>query len=933
MFHLKRIEVIHWDYWQRFSQSLDAGIIAIVGPNGSGKTTLLDAMRTLFALNCSGKRDYKRYVRRADQPYAWLRAVVDNRRIGTFRHPFFPLIEDDVTLICRIRKQGGDWQRQYLIQDGNVPIDERLERSAEWIGVNDYKRRLESAGLTSAIAQVLSLEQGETDRLCEYTPKALLDLVFQVFGDKQVLDAYAQAKSDQREAEAELDKLEGDLAKTRNDHETYRSRANRYLQWRQIKEEEARLVAEIKPRLELMGLVESMRGAESQLEGVQRDMAAKQEELELEQRKLERLRRELAAASETEQRAQREAQIRETAHLAARDAAAATRALLAERDRLQEQTRAEHGADAVKLAHDLVACRARLAEINQVLSQARTRLKDCEDEIPQLAGGKPPAPRYVAEFRAALDESRIAHAMLSEIVEVIDPGWQAAVEALLAPYRHVVLLKRERDRGAAWQIGERLCYRHFVVANRMMAVDATPGSVLEVVRFSAEPPAWLAQLLDRVRRVENAAAGMQLAADQDWITRAGYHRERRGARHIAVAAQDYHFGEAARRARLAALTAERAALAAQIDALNAESRTLEQGVSRDQAALAGFNAAQMLAARGEEFSAAQSRLAEEQQIVEREHTALDAARDAERAAAATVIQARQDAKQNEERIKTLEIALLECNRQLGALADEQQRRHEMAQRLKAGMPPAWHEETALAQLAQEYGSCANVELRLRELAARLANEDWETDERVIAMRDKLAGDLAEKESRAADSRRECERARTLTESARGEYINVLRATIRRYGKNLRELGAKAGIAVEHEMPHLENDDLVLSQAGLIVRFDFDQKGMIGLNDGEASGGQQVMKSLILLIALMMDDERPGGFVFIDEPFAHLDIMNIDRVAAFLRATRAQYLITTPSTHNLNVFAPAQLTLVTHKKRAGERWAPPVAMIRRDAATV
>ena len=89
-----------------------------------------------------------------------------------------------------------------------------------------------------------------------------------------------------------------------------------------------------------------------------------------------------------------------------------------------------------------------------------------------------------------------------------------------------------------------------------------------------------------------------------------------------------------------------------------------------------------------------------------------------------------------------------------------------------------------------------------------------------------------------------------------------------------------------------------------------------------------MKSLILLIALLMDDARPGGFVFIDEPFAHLDVANIDRVGTFLRATRAQYLITTPVTHNANVFAPAQLTLVTRKKQPGNDWAPPIGGLQR-----
>jgi ATPase subunit of ABC transporter with duplicated ATPase domains len=159
---------------------------------------------------------------------------------------------------------------------------------------------------------------------------------------------------------------------------------------------------------------------------------------------------------------------------------------------------------------------------------------------------------------------------------------------------------------------------------------------------------------------------------------------------------------------------------------------------------------------------------------------------------------------------------------------------------------------------------------------------------------------------------------------------VLRATVRRYARSLRALGELANVVVEVDAPVLDNDDATLAQAGLDVRFDFDSKGFIGLNDGDASGGQQVIKSLILLIGLMMEEAGPAGFVFIDEPFAHLDIVNIDRVASFLRATRAQYLITTPVTHNVNVYDPSQLTLVTSKKRPGASWAPPVAQLVRAA---
>ncbi|MGS0755757.1 hypothetical protein ACVBEH_14435 [Roseateles sp. GG27B] len=158
----------------------------------------------------------------------------------------------------------------------------------------------------------------------------------------------------------------------------------------------------------------------------------------------------------------------------------------------------------------------------------------------------------------------------------------------------------------------------------------------------------------------------------------------------------------------------------------------------------------------------------------------------------------------------------------------------------------------------------------------------------------------------------------------------MRATVRRYKKNVQELGELAGVIALAELPQLENDDTVLAQAGLQVRFNFDGKGEVGMNDGEASGGQQVLKSLILLVGLMKDDESAGGFVFIDEPFAHLDVRNIQLVGHFLRSTRAPYLLTTPITHNVEVFEPSEITLVTSKKARGARWAPPIAVLARRA---
>ncbi len=922
MFRLLELEVVHWDYWRRFTVPLEASIVTIVGPNGSGKTTLLDALRTLLALDCSKKRDYKRYARKNSEEFCWLRGVVDNSRSPAGGHPFFPILADKVTLACRIEKKGGDWARQYCIAEGETAI-EQLQENGVWMGVREYQRRLHDAGLTPAITQVLSLEQGQTDKLCELTPKALLDLVFQVFGDKQALERYQEAREHHLATERELKEIDGQLARLGLQIERLTEQVNRYIQWREINQERARLVSEIRPRLEYMQLLDSIRGARAQLTGARREWRTKRAEQAALELRLPMLDAAIATAEAELARVQKNEQAGIAALNAASKEIGGLEQLLRERERLSRLATEAGASDPEAAGKRLGEAERDRAQVAAELTQLHRDLAETEKLLALLEAGRRADPPEVGTMRAGLDGAGIDHDLLPEIVEVLDENWQAAVEAALAPLKHIILLRRDEDRASAWALGEKLRYRHFIVPERAEPPDPTPGSLLEIVRFTRPAPLWLMQTLDRTQRVEDAEAGALLPRGQDWITRVGYLRERRGGRYAGIRPADWHFG----RARLAALKETLTELQGRITGLETQKTGLSGIIDRERAAAMGLDASRALAARAEEFLQAgidlQTARAQAQTLGE-----TLAAMQAERENSNNQLNAARTERNEAVRVRgSLALAIRDIEQTLKR--DDQVNRILRLRHDRTLMPANWrnHDENQALQALWETPSA--VEREIQRIEKRLETEEWITDENVVALRDKLREDYnrqsAEQQRRALEN----VRASDLTDRAREKYIDVLRATVRNYGRNLKALGEIAGVVVESVPPQLANDDVTLSQAGLDVKFDFDRKGFIGMNDGDASGGQQVMKSLILLIALMMEDSRPGGFVFIDEPFAHLDIFNIDRVANFLRATKAQYLITTPITHNLNVYDPSMLTLVTFKKKPGEAWAPTLGKLVRQ----
>ena len=938
MFHIKSLELVHWDYWQRIKNiPLDAKIITIAGQNGSGKTTLLDALRTLFGLDCSMGRTYKHYARHSGQQTAWLRAVVDNKNVGKqlsnrpFRSSGF-FSDDEVTLFCQIQKNGGDWKRQYLMRPGNVQIEEITDAN-DWLGVENYRKRLANAGLSPAMAKVLALEQGETDKLCEYAPRQLLDLVFQVFGDKEVLDAYDEAKRHQRDTEIELKRFETELDASKTNLEGLRLRVANYHQWEDLNKERRNLQEEVLPTLEYHEAREKHGNVSRQMRDARKPLAQADAQLADKRAALAAQAKALTEAQQHETVLEQESTALQSRLSLINGKLKPLDSLLEQKVRLQKLA-ADAGSDLAEVAQQLEEKETELSRQKQQRDTLAARIAGELSTIAALQGKTAmPEPEAVRGMRRALNEASIPHAMLSDVVEVTDARWQGAIEGILGGYASVVLLDKAKDASAAYKLAEKERYRHFIVPDLVTAPSAKDDSLLAVVKFSAPVPSWLVDQLSRISRVDTVDEGFKLGNTEEWITPDAYHRERRGGRSLFVEASRYRFGSAGRTQRMEAIQKSLPALEAQEDALTLTISKLASEVGSLKARIAGVDAAKELSARQAEFDEAArnavplkeertevgTRLGELQTLIKN----------------ATVARTRTDTMWQNARFALSEAeAGLRLNHKRTI---EQRGDHARAllalRRTWRHLPKSWRRPARRARLVGEHQNSHQVALRVHSLEASLARSDWELDATVIDQYQRLNDQLHGRQTETEERRYQNNRAIEATANARGAYIERLRYTIKTYSKNIKELGELAGIEVHSDPVRLENDDTQLAQAGLHVRFKFDGKGIIGMNDGEASGGQQVMKSLVLLIGLLKSEDGSGGFVFIDEPFAHLDIRNIQLVGEFLKNTEAQYLMTTPLTHNTDVYDPSELTLITSKKKKDTEWASPIFVLQRRPVDV
>ena len=923
---------MNWDYWSHIRMPLDEQVVLIAGPNGSGKTTVLDAVRVLLgARKLSTSRKMPQYLR-DDTGVAIVKAVVTNPlRRGTGKRPFSPrgVFSDEATLACILERKQGQWQRRYHILPGDTPL-EQLKTAAHGMGPEEYARALEEAQVPRTLLKVLALEQGETHRLAQRTPEQLLEYVLELQGDKQVLDGYATARTEYLGGMRDLEDFERRLQSQVMHVDLLRRDAEQVKEYNGLQAQEREIRDVSLPAARLKALVR-------EIENLQSDLARADAVLKAAEGVL------IGFSGEADGLREAVVELRKGTEAKRK----AYQVLMGEKEKLDghyrdlkrfdselQELHAQGGMLAADEAQKLYDERARLvageAHARNQLAELIAKIGELRGELSQLDGGggsRRSPPDATAQMIRELRREGIEGTLVAEVVEITAPQWQIAVESVLGNARFTILVDGQHELTGR-KIGQRLRYRNYVTAwDSARRQPSRPGSALDAVQLT-DPrlPDHIVQMLASVQLVDSVEDGHRLGR-QTSITPDGYRQDTRGG--IFVGVSDLYCGAASGGHRKEQVEMELGRLRQHRDSLDASLAPTSRRIAQIDELLVAEKVKDKLLQRigdvallGDKIGA----LAEQRRNATDRLMGLLTEIDADNVHVVD----------RERRLSQLEYrnreAILERDKarvQLGSLAAR-------IARLKAE-----HEDLA-EQVPAELQTAAAQELlapelqlieRLNLIRDRLQEFEGNRDPRAVQIFERAAAELAEHERTLAKHRQQLAHGSDELALARQAYKRVVHETIRRYRNNVLRLGELCRVEVQVKVPNAEvlrteSDDL-MGKAGLEIRIGFDGKRPVPVDDPKLSGGQSVVASLILLMALTMEEGGDAtGFFILDEPFAHLSVERIDEVARFLGVTRAQFIITTPTTHNLLVYNPARLTLNLRKKPPGDRHAPVPTFLRR-----
>ncbi len=906
MIRLDRVELLHWDIQRHQVLPLAHGVTIITGENGSGKTSVLDAIKiALGARHPSAERRVEDYILKQAKPVAMIRLLIDNRKDeSTGRRPFDPLGiygSDTVTLAVVFKAiEETEYNRLYYILDGDqVPplsAGEAGQRGTTGMSralnnAAEYRQRLAKVGIGQRYIKLLRLPQGQVARLCALNRTELFDYLFDIIGGRTVLEEWESRLQELRERQLEFDGVRGVLDNAKKDLKRLGRKVARYRDFQKY-EQQLRNIRNALPHRQLQEVAAQCARLDEQLtadrEVLVRATQSRADALEAAHRAGAEHQRLLERETELKDRLKRTRASREKIS----DDRFEAKGELNQLETIRREAEGIAPTDPREIEIELEQTRVKIAQIDAAQQVRDEQDRALQSELERIERGLVPLPEEVEQFRNALRQAGIVHHVLAEVVEVTDAKWEEAIEGYLDRLRFAIVVQDPASWPAAAKLARTHRYPYGVLAPDIKgASPADQQSLFAMLEIKeTRYRSLIARLLRRVVPDEPPSPLVPSPGSRTIVATDGFAVSRLEAR-CAVTDRAY-LGRRALERRKQEIFSERSILAEQKQQgkqqRSSELAALEQLRSRlDQQLkrLAWIDAKDRHAELKQTIATLEGQLA----TIEEEIDSLERQGDAAVRASSEALSAISVC---EERAGTADLKIADIEKRIEHGEQQVKQADEQRGRLAVTDLP---ELTPEAQGLVAEHSAETLSSMIEQTDGYLAGfpED-ERDSMLPTNFQRLGEETGAIESRITKLGEELEALNNAAQRAQAEYQQATRRVFRAYFARLNQAAEKIEFRLEGRLEQLEN-----GRFSCDVKVGVGEKTPVHHDSEQLSGGQKAALSILMGMTAVSLESDGAGFFLIDEPFSNSDLHKINELGRFLDQTGAQYLISMPTTADLD----------------------------------